>query len=73
MAQICSNYYKKLYTARESPEASVGAQEAALSYLSDKLISNAKAVLQALISQEELQTTLWDMRSGKSPGLMAFY
>ena len=68
MAQICSEYYKKLYTARESPEASAGAQEAALRYLSDKLSSNAKSALQAPMSQEELRTALWDMRLGKSPG-----
>ena len=46
-------------------------------YLSDKLSSNAKSALQAPMSQEELRTTLWDMRPGKSPGpdgiILEFY
>ena len=68
MAQICSDYYKNLYTARESPEASVGAQEAALYYLKDKLSPSTKNALQAPLSQEELQLALWDKSPSKSPG-----
>ena len=69
MAQICSDYYQKLYTTRVSPEAAVGAQEAALSYLSDKILAKTKQALQAPLSQEELRMALWDMCPRKSPGL----
>ena len=69
MAQICSDYYQKLYTIRDSPEAVAGAQEAALSYLSDKIPAKTKQALQAPLSQEELRMALWDMCPGKSPGL----
>ena len=58
MAQIYSDYYKNLYTARESPEASVGAQEAALYDLKDKLSLSTKNALQAPLSQEELRLAL---------------
>ena len=50
MAEICSEYYKKLYTARDVPETSMGAQEAALRYLSDKIPAKTKRELQAPIS-----------------------
>ena len=77
MAQICSDYYKNLYTARESPEASVGAQEAALYYLKDKLSPSTKTALHAPLSQEELRLALWDMSPDKSPGpdgiILEFY
>ena len=68
MAQICSDYYKKLYTARDLLEASVGAQKAAMSYLTEKISSKTKEALHISISQEELRTALWDMSLGKSPG-----
>ena len=68
MAQICSEYYKKLYTARDDLESSLGAQEVALRYLSDRISAKAKCELQAPISREELRTALWDMCPGKSPG-----
>ena len=68
MAQICCDYYQKLYTARETPEAATGAQEAALRYLKDKIPPSTKATLQAPLTQEELRTALWDMSPGKSPG-----
>ena len=50
MAQICSDYYQRLYTTRDSPEAAVGAQEAALSYLTDKIPVKTKQALHAPIS-----------------------
>ena len=68
MAQICSEYYKKLYMARVAPEMARGAQEAALYYLSDKIPVKTKRELQAPISQEELRTALWDMCPRKAPG-----
>ena len=68
MAQICSDYYKKLYTAREDSRAAGGAQEAALKYIKDKLSPSMKLSLQALLSQEDLRLALWDMSPGKSPG-----
>ena len=68
MVQICSNYYQKLYTAREAPEVATGAQEAALRYVKDKLSPRMKTSLQAPLTQEELRLALWDMFSGKSPG-----
>ena len=68
MAQVCSDYYKKLYTARESPKASVGARDVALRYLLDKLSPSTKMALQAPMSQNNLRTILRDMRSSKSPG-----
>ena len=68
MAQICSNYYQKLYTAREAPEVAMGTQEAALRYLKDKLSPSTKTTLQVSLTQEELRLALWDMSRGKSPG-----
>ena len=58
MAEICSDYYKKLYTAREELGAAVGAQEAALRYIKDKLSPNLKTNLQVPLSQEELHLVL---------------
>ena len=69
MVQICSDYYQKLYTARDLPGAAAGAQEAVLGYLSDKIPVKTKQVLQATIAQEELRVALWDMCPSKSPGL----
>ena len=57
MAQICCDYYQKLYTARGAPEAASGAQEAALRYLKDKISPSMKATLQASLTQE-LRTAL---------------
>ena len=77
MVQICTNYYSRLYTARESPTAMFRAQNAILCYVEDKLVQNTKNKLQALMSGSELQATLFDMQLDKSPGpdgiVMEFY
>ena len=77
MLQICTNYYSKLYTAKESPEATFGAQNVIMCYVEDKLALSTKNKLQAPMFASELQAAVLYMQPDKSQGLdgivMEFY
>ena len=66
MAQICTNYYKKLYTTRAPLESRPRSQKIVLRYLLGRLLETSKINLEAPLTLEELRAALFDIKLGKS-------
>lgn len=68
MANICQEYYRRLYTAKPNSAGGKEAKELALGFMRDRLTKEAKTRLQSPLLLGELKKAVDAMKVGKSSG-----